>query len=308
MTARKDAPPPLPDDPAGLAARVLEGDRRAVARAITRVENRERSAEALLAALFPKTGRAFRVGVTGAPGAGKSTLVNAIAQHLRKEKRRVAIVAVDPSSPFTGGALLGDRVRMLSLDPDVYIRSMSSRGHLGGIAAATDDVCDVLDAAGFDPILVETVGVGQSEVEIATATDATVIVVTPESGDSIQTLKAGILEAADVIVVNKADRDGAAELQGEIEASLALRAESPSGWTVPVRLASAARSRSFALGRRVGGGGTASGRARARRGPDDLAPRRRARAPRRHRRRSRRAGDPPGVTSRDPDPARIGNP
>lgn len=230
---------PLPDDGALLAQRVLAGDRRAIARAISRVENADAAAPALLGALYPMTGRAFRVGITGAPGAGKSTLVNAFAQHLRKGRARVAIVAVDPSSPFTGGALLGDRVRMLSLDPEVFIRSMSSRGHLGGIAAATDDACDVLDAAGFDVILVETVGVGQSEVEIAGATDATVIVVTPEGGDSIQTLKAGLLEVADVIVVNKADRDGAQELAAEIEQSLSFRTESRTGFPVAVRLASA---------------------------------------------------------------------
>ena len=240
----KPAPPappaPLPEDPAGLAARVAAGEKRAIARAISRVENRDAGTEALLGALFPRTGKAFRVGVTGAPGAGKSTLVNAIAGHLRAAKTRVAIVAVDPSSPFTGGALLGDRVRMLALDPEVFIRSMSSRGHLGGIASATDDACDVLDAAGFEVVLVETVGVGQSEVEIAAATDATLVVVTPEGGDSIQTLKAGLLEVADVIVVNKADRDGARELAGEIEHSLTLRTGGAgTGWAVPVMLASA---------------------------------------------------------------------
>jgi len=150
---------------------------------------------------------------------------------------------VDPSSPFTGGALLGDRVRMLTLDPEVFIRSMSSRGHLGGIAAATDDVCDVLDAAGYEVVFVETVGVGQSEVEVAGATDATLIVVTPEGGDSIQTLKAGLLEIADVIVVNKADRPGAEDMAKEIELSLGLRFDPGTGWTIPVTLASASLGR-----------------------------------------------------------------
>lgn len=190
---------------------VRQGQTRAIARLITRVENSAAAAEQAIQALYPDTGRAHIVGITGSPGAGKSTVVNALVQTLRRQEARVAIVAVDPSSPFTGGALLGDRVRMrdLSGDPGIFIRSMASRGSLGGLAWATSGVVKVLDAAGFDFILVETVGAGQAEVDIANAAHTTVVVEAPGMGDEIQSIKAGILEIADILVVNKADRPGA---------------------------------------------------------------------------------------------------
>lgn len=207
-----------------LAAAVLSGDRRALARLITRVENRTPDALAALAALHPHTGRATIVGVTGAPGTGKSSLVNALALALRRRGQTVGIVAVDPTSPFSGGAVLGDRVRMVDLagDPGVFIRSMASRGSLGGLAAATGDVVRVLDAAGFAVILVETVGAGQSEVDIARMAHTTVVVDAPGLGDEVQAIKAGILEIADILVVNKADRPGAQNAVRTLRAMLEL--------------------------------------------------------------------------------------
>jgi len=189
---------------------VLDGDRRALARLLTHVENEREGAEQALAALFPHTGRAWVIGVTGAPGTGKSTLVNEMTKHYRAQGKTVAILAIDPTSPFTGGALLGDRVRMrdLSGDSGVFIRSMATRGSLGGLARATRDAIRVLDAGGFDVVLVETVGAGQNEVDIVRAADTTVVVEAPGMGDEVQAIKAGILEIADVLVVNKADRQG----------------------------------------------------------------------------------------------------
>ncbi len=193
-----------------FAASVLSGDRLALARLLTRVENDTPEGRAALDELFPHTGKAHLIGVTGAPGTGKSSLVNQIALSFRKLGQRVAIVAIDPSSPFTGGAVLGDRVRMRDLagDAGVFIRSMASRGSLGGLAQATAGVVQVFDAAGFDIILIETVGAGQSEVDIARLAHTTIVVEAPGLGDDIQAIKAGILEIADILVINKADRPG----------------------------------------------------------------------------------------------------
>lgn len=197
----------------------------ALARAVSIVENRRAGFEALLGVLHSQLGRARRIGITGPPGAGKSTITAQLAEQYRQSGLTVGIVAVDPTSPFTGGALLGDRIRMesVALDPGIFIRSMATRGSLGGLAAATREVCDVLDAYGFDRIIVETVGVGQSELDIARTADSTVVVLVPESGDSIQTLKAGLTEVADLFVVNKADRPGADRLRAELELMLGLR-------------------------------------------------------------------------------------
>ena len=203
-----------------------EGKTAALARAVSIVENRRAGFERILAVLHPKLGRAWRLGLTGPPGAGKSTLTMRLTKAYREMGKRVGIIAVDPTSPFTGGALLGDRIRMesVALDPGVYIRSMATRGSLGGLASATREVADVLDAFGIDVILIETVGVGQSELDISRTADTSVVVLVPESGDSIQTLKAGLMEIADVYVVNKADRPGADRLSNELELMLGLRA------------------------------------------------------------------------------------
>jgi LAO/AO transport system kinase len=210
--------------PAHLAADVLRGDVRAVARAITLVEDDRPEAPAVLAALFPHAGKALVVGVTGPPGAGKSTLVDRMTAHLRARGQTVGIVAVDPTSPYSGGAILGDRIRMQAhaLDPGVFIRSMATRGHLGGLAAATGHVVTVLAASGKDVVLVETVGVGQDEVEIVGTADVSVVVLVPGLGDEVQALKAGIMEIADVFVVNKADREGVDRVIAEIESMLSL--------------------------------------------------------------------------------------
>jgi GTPase len=198
----------------------------AIARAISIVENGRPGFEELLSALHPHLGHARRIGITGPPGAGKSTITEQLVQTYRRAGHTVAVVAVDPTSPFTGGALLGDRIRMesVALDPGVFIRSMATRGSLGGLATTTREVCDVLDAGGFDRILIETVGVGQSELDVARSADSTVLVLVPESGDGIQTLKAGIMEIGDIFVVNKADRPGADRLRQEIEVTLGIRA------------------------------------------------------------------------------------
>ena len=201
------------------------GKRTALARAISVVENRRSGFENFMHALHGKLGRAHRIGLTGPPGAGKSTLSAALVRHFRAQGQRVAVIAVDPTSPFTGGALLGDRIRMndVALDEGVFIRSMATRGSLGGLAITTKEIADVMDAFGFDRVIIETVGVGQSELDVAKAADSTAVVLVPESGDSIQAMKAGLMEAADLFVINKADRPGADKIAREIQLMLHLR-------------------------------------------------------------------------------------
>lgn len=226
---------PLNHDSETLIRRLRNGDHRALARAITAVENRRPGWSELLKALFPLTGHGVLVGVTGAPGAGKSTLVDQLAKHYRQENRRVGIIAVDPTSPYSGGAILGDRIRMQErfCDPGTYIRSMATRGSLGGLARATADVATVLDAAGHDWIMIETVGVGQDEIDVVRLADVTIVTLVPGMGDDVQTIKAGIMEIADIFVVNKSDWEGAERVEREIRAlqSLATRSD---GWTPPV--------------------------------------------------------------------------
>ena len=213
----------------------MAADRRAITRAITTVENGDPAAIPLLRHLFPSTGQAFVVGVTGSPGAGKSTLVEKLASEYRRQGSRVGVIAVDPSSPFSGGAILGDRIRMQSLatDEGVYIRSMATRGHLGGLAAATQDAATILDASGYQVVLIETVGVGQDEIEVARLADATVLLLVPGMGDEIQVFKAGIMEIADLFVLNKADRPGVEQLKQQVTALLS-GATRNDGWVPPV--------------------------------------------------------------------------
>jgi LAO/AO transport system kinase len=218
-----------------LVDQVRAGDPRTLARAISTVENRTPGWSELLKALFPHSGHARILGLTGPPGAGKSTLVDQLARHYRKENHTVGIIAVDPTSPYTGGAILGDRIRMQEhfSDPGIYIRSMATRGSLGGLARTTADVATVLDASGRDLVMIETVGVGQDEVDIVRLANVTIVILVPGMGDDVQTIKAGIMEIADIFVINKSDREGAERVESEIRAlqSLAIRSDN---WTPPI--------------------------------------------------------------------------
>ncbi|MDP2627996.1 MAG: methylmalonyl Co-A mutase-associated GTPase MeaB [Candidatus Rokubacteria bacterium] len=224
-----------------LVTRMLDGDRLALARLITRVENRADGVPAVMREIHPRLGRAYVLGITGPPGAGKSTLVDRLTALLRAESVPVGIIAVDPSSPFTGGAVLGDRIRMQThtLDPDVFIRSMATRGSLGGLARATGNVVKLMDAFGFPWVIVETVGVGQTELDIIKQVDTTVVTLVPESGDAVQTMKAGLMEVADVFAVNKADRQGAHQLMADLRFTVHLHYSSTASpkdidWEIPV--------------------------------------------------------------------------
>ena len=218
-----------------LLEKLFAGEARAIARAITKVENGTDDAAESMKAVFPKTGNAVVIGITGSPGAGKSSLVDKLALFYKDSGEKIGIVCVDPSSPFSGGAILGDRIRMqtLGLDKNVFIRSMATRGNLGGLSRATVDAVAILDAAGFDKVIVETVGVGQDEVEIVKTADVSVVVLVPGMGDDIQAIKAGIMEIGDVFVINKADRDGVLRTEKELEALLSL-AHRPDFWHPPI--------------------------------------------------------------------------
>ena len=220
---------------ADLVRRIRAGELRALARAISTVEDRTAESTELLKALFPFSGNAVLLGLTGSPGAGKSTLVDQVAREYRKQGKSIGIVAVDPTSPFSGGAILGDRIRMQShhADPGIYIRSMATRGSLGGLASTTADVATVLDASGRDIVMIETVGVGQDEVDIVRLADVTIVVLVPGMGDDVQTIKAGIMEIADIFVINKADRDGAERVEREVRAMQSLAARKDD-WTPPI--------------------------------------------------------------------------
>lgn len=243
------APPiqPMTQSVQELARQVRAGDVRAISRAMTEIENRTRDAEALLRELFPYTGKSYCVGITGAPGTGKSTLVDRMAAYYRSQRQTVGVIAVDPSSPFTGGAILGDRIRMQghASDSGVFIRSMATRGSLGGLSQATSDAALLLDAAGKQMVLIETVGVGQGEIEIARLADCTIVVLVPGMGDDVQNLKAGLMEIGDVFVLNKADREGADRFEQQLRAILQLVPERD-GWKPPIVLTIATQNEGIA--------------------------------------------------------------
>jgi LAO/AO transport system kinase len=227
---------PIDVTPSALADRVLAGETRAIARAISLIEDEAPVPADLIKAIFPRTGHAYLIGMTGPPGAGKSTLVDQLTTLTRQHGETVGVIAVDPTSPFTGGAILGDRVRMQAhaADPGVFIRSMATRGQLGGLARSTTDVASVLDAAGKSLVIIETVGVGQDEVDIVRTADVSIVILVPGAGDEVQALKAGIMEIADIFVVNKADRDGADRTVTSIESNLALQMYGEGEWRPPI--------------------------------------------------------------------------
>ncbi len=238
-----------------LADRVLSGDPRAIARAISLIEDEAPAGADLIRRIYPRTGRAYLVGITGPPGAGKSTLVDRLAIEMRRAGGTVGIICVDPTSPYTGGAILGDRLRMSThaADPGVFIRSMATRGHLGGLARATSDVALVLDAAGKDLVIIETVGVGQDEVDIVRTADISIVTLVPGTGDEVQALKAGIMEIADIFVVNKADREGADRLVQSVAANLTLQTYAAGDWKPPIVKTSATAGQGVdALWREIG--------------------------------------------------------
>jgi LAO/AO transport system kinase len=245
----------LPFDPQPLISRLRSGDPRALARVISTVENRESGWSDLLKAAFPHTGKARILGLTGSPGAGKSTLVDQLAKHYRRHQQTVGIIAVDPTSPYSGGAILGDRIRMQDhfSDPGIYIRSMATRGALGGLARTTADVATVLDASGRDLVMIETVGVGQDEIDIVRLAGITVVILVPGMGDDVQTIKAGIMEIADIFVINKSDREGAERVEREIRAMQALEIRADR-WTPPIVKTVATEGQGIAeLAKAIGG-------------------------------------------------------